>query len=59
MEDIAEHCEKIKAKIDWQVGDFVLIDNEMAKHAREPFKGINRKIYAALLKGVNENHNKI
>ena len=53
MEDIAEHCEKIKAKIDWQVGDFVLIDNEMAKHAREPFKGINRKIYASLLKGVN------
>ena len=52
MEDIAKFADQRKAQIDWQVGDFVLVDNEMAMHARQPFKGITRKIYASLLKGV-------
>ena len=34
MEDIANFADKNKASIQWKIGDFVLIDNEMAKHAR-------------------------
>lgn len=34
MEDIANFADKNKASIPWKIGDFVLIDNEMAKHAR-------------------------
>lgn len=51
MQSIASHAEKIKAQLNWKVGDFVIIDNQMAKHARDPFEGTTRKIYASLMKG--------
>ena len=50
MESISNYCDKIKTQIDWQEGDFVLIDNELAKHARQPFTGVTRKIFASLMK---------
>ena len=34
LEDIYNYADKNKAAISWKKGDFVLIDNEMAKHAR-------------------------
>lgn len=34
LADIAAFADKIKASIDWKVGDFVIIDNRMAMHAR-------------------------
>ena len=37
LEEISAFADKAKAVIDWKVGDFVIIDNQMAKHAREPF----------------------
>lgn len=51
LEDISNFADKTKAAISWKAGDFVLIDNERAKHAREPFTGRHRKIFASLLKG--------
>lgn len=53
LEDICLHAPKEVAAIPWQKGDFILIDNELAAHSREPFEGI-RKVYACLMKGKAE-----
>ena len=57
LEDISNFADKNRAAIPWKVSDFVLIDNEMAKHSREPFIGRNRKVYASLLKGEKKARN--
>lgn len=51
MEDICHFADKMRAAIEWKVGDFMLIDNEMVKHSREPYIGATRKIFASLLNG--------
>ncbi|KAJ3060835.1 hypothetical protein HK102_009340, partial [Quaeritorhiza haematococci] len=52
----ADKLERIKAimdeccvKVDWQVGDVMLVDNWVSMHAREPFVG-KRRILASLWK---------
>lgn len=49
LNDIYSFAEKVQSKIQWQEGDFVLVDNEVVQHSREPFVGNNRKVYASLL----------
>lgn len=53
LEDICLHAPKVMTAIPWSKGDFILIDNELVAHSREPFEGI-RKVYATLMKGKAE-----
>lgn len=53
LEDVCMHAQKEVASIQWQKGDFIIIDNEVVAHSREPFEGL-RKIYASLMKGRTE-----
>ena len=43
----ADLAEEIAFDLSWQVGDFVLVDNTIAMHARRPFVG-SRKVFASL-----------
>jgi alpha-ketoglutarate-dependent taurine dioxygenase len=51
MSDIAGFADQNKVSISWKKGDFMILDNEMVKHSREPFSGKNRRVMAMLFKG--------
>ena len=43
-----------KCAYKWSPGKFIIVDNSLVYHSREPFKG-TRKIYACIGKGRKEN----
>ncbi len=49
VQNIINNLQRHMVTIPWQKGDFMLIDNYLALHAREPFKGA-RSILASLTK---------
>lgn len=46
-----EHCSAYR----WTPGKFVIVDNTVAYHSRQPFFG-KRRIFAAIGKGTKEIH---
>ncbi|KAF2806585.1 Clavaminate synthase-like protein [Mytilinidion resinicola] len=47
LETAVEIIDEIKAKVAWQTGDVLLLDNHQVQHAREPWTG-SRKLLASL-----------
>lgn len=48
VDHVAELAEELTFDLEWQRGDFALVDNCMAMHARRPFQG-TRKVLASLV----------
>ena len=51
MTSLVAFMEENKCCYKWVPGKFVIVDNTVACHSRQPFKG-RRKTYAAIGKGV-------
>lgn len=47
LEAVRKVYKKAKVRFDWQVGDMLLVDNVLASHGRDAYKG-NRKILVAM-----------
>jgi alpha-ketoglutarate-dependent taurine dioxygenase len=46
LQAIREATERNKVSVPWQVGDFMIVDNILSQHGREPYSGDRRVIVA-------------
>lgn len=53
MEKLAQYYEGNKCAFRWTPGKFVIVDNSVAAHSRQPFEG-TRKVFAAIAKWGTE-----
>ena len=52
MKELIAFMEKMQCVYRWNAGQFVIVDNSMAYHAREPFTGGRRRVLASIGKGT-------
>ena len=52
MEDLIAFMEKSQCVFRWYPGEFVIIDNSMTYHARQPYQGGVRRVVASIAKGT-------
>lgn len=55
IQDLAEYMQEHCSAYRWTPGKFVIVDNTVAYHSRQPFFG-KRRIFAAIGKGTKEIH---
>lgn len=54
MNSLLEFMEANKCEHRWKDGDFVIVDNSVAYHSRQPFHGGRRRVLASIGKGTKE-----
>ena len=52
MKELIEFMDKTQCVFRWNPGQFVIVDNTMSYHARQPFSGGIRRIVASIGKGI-------
>ncbi len=53
MEDVKRIQEELTYDINWQPGDFALVDNTRALHGRRAFQDVDREVYLRMVRSID------